>query len=195
MLFKIAWIPLPQTPTHLGYWMSLQDFTRKTRSMRMNLSRLNENIMAEFESGWQTSFNKTPNKNDFNQEKHQAGRKANILLRMVAFSPSGGFVHCILCSVSATTDDGTATTVTTTFYSVTKQHTISKQSCGSHSSHRHPPPAGQTSLPLCFTQQELLDWLLTNCISHTSSSSSETYGMCQPLWLSQCPATWYWLVH
>ena len=31
--------------------------------MRMNLSRLNENIMAECESGWPTSFNKTPNKN------------------------------------------------------------------------------------------------------------------------------------
>ena len=29
----------------------------------MNLLRLNENIMAEFESGWPTSFNKTPNKN------------------------------------------------------------------------------------------------------------------------------------
>ena len=29
----------------------------------MNLSRLNENSMAEFESGWQTSINKTPNKN------------------------------------------------------------------------------------------------------------------------------------
>ena len=31
--------------------------------MRMNLSRLNENIMAECESGRPTSFNKTPNKN------------------------------------------------------------------------------------------------------------------------------------
>ena len=31
--------------------------------MRMILSRLNDNIMAEFEYGWPTSFNKTPNKN------------------------------------------------------------------------------------------------------------------------------------
>ena len=88
---------------------------------------------------------------------HLQSLSSYVLLRMIRVPRAAGSFTAFYVVVRATTDDRTATTFTTTFYSATKQHTISKQSCGSHSSHCHPLPAGQTSLPLCFTQQELLD--------------------------------------
>ena len=42
-LFKITPILLPQTPTHMGYWILSQVFMRQARSMWINLSRLDNN--------------------------------------------------------------------------------------------------------------------------------------------------------